>query len=587
MTLNVGDKRTKIVCTIGPGTDQAGVLERMIAAGMNVARFNFSHGMHREHAQRMQQVKDAAATLATPVALLLDTKGPEMRLGTFRHGQVELREGQAFSLYADEREGTEEGVTISYPELWKQVQPGQTILLSDGLIRLLVKQSSAGVIETEVENSGVIGDRKRVACPALPILLPALSEQDRADILFGIEQDIDYIAASFVQRPEDVVEIKQFLESHGAAHIRVIAKIENEEGIRNLAPILQIADGLMVARGDLGVEIPPEKVPILQKEMIRLCNHLGKPVITATQMLESMIQNPRPTRAETSDIANAILDGTDAIMLSGETANGKYPVAAVETMLKVALSVENSDMYRHRLREAIPDNTVTTEAISHSTVSIAEALKAKAILTSSESGRTALTVSKYRPHCPIVMISPHTRTLRRAALYWGVMPILGEATENSDKMVENAMQSAMEAGVVRHGDLAVITAGVPSGREGSTNMIRVQVAGQALVKGTGMGNGRAVGRVTLATPENIQAFSEGNILVLDEWQEEWQEYARLAGGVVAEEQGLTCASAIVGLSLGIPTIVGVESAMATFADSELITVDAVRGMVFRGEVNAR
>ncbi len=583
----VRDKRTKIVCTIGPGTDGAGVLERMIAAGMNVARFNFSHGTHEEHGRRMQAVREAAETIQTRVALLLDTKGPEMRVGTFRGGEALLQQGEPFDLCSEQVEGNSRRVTISHPGLWRQIAPGQSILLADGLVRLLVKDVNDGCIETEIENTGIISDRKRVACPGLPILLPPLSAEDIEDIRFGLKEDIDYIAASFIQRADDVVEIKRFLEKEGAGHVRVLAKIENEEGVRNLDSILHIADGLMVARGDLGVEIPPERVPMLQKEMICICNTLGKPVITATQMLESMISNPRPTRAETSDIANAILDGTDAVMLSGETANGKYPVAAVETMLRVALSTEQSEMYRKRVRKTIPEGAVTTEAISHSTVHIAEALEARAILTSSETGRTALMVSKYRPHCPIIMISPHERSLRRATLYWGVLPLYGKSTENSDEMVEVAMQVAAEKGIIDDGDLAVITAGVPIAREGTTNMIRVQVAGKALVRGIGLGNGRVVGQVRKAISESLNDFNDGDILVVQEMLPELVPYAERAAGIIAEERGYTCASAIMGLSLDKPTIIAVRDVMKQFKDSELITVDAVRGLIFRGEVNAR
>ncbi len=388
---------------------------------------------------------------------------------------------------------------------------------------------------------------------------------------------MDYIAASFIQRAEDIVELKQFLEDEGAGHIRVLAKIENEEGVRHLDEILAVSDGLMIARGDLGVEIPAEQVPLLQKKMIQQCNRLGKPVITATQMLESMVYNPRPTRAETSDIANAILDGTDAVMLSGETANGKYPVAAVDTMLRVALSIESSSLYRRHWHDDIPAGASTTEAISQATVRIAEALGAKAVLTASESGRTALMVSKYRPACPIFAVSPHPRTVRRATLYWGVNPLLGSATENSDEMVANVMDLALATGAVESGDVAVVTAGVQSGREGTTNMIRVQLAGVALCKGTGLG-GRETGTVRRAT--DLEAFADGDILVATAFHKELLPYAERAGALIAEEEGLTSTSAIMGLSLGKPTVVGVAGAMRTLHDGDRVTVDAASGQIF-------
>lgn len=579
MSMNKGitKKRTKIVCTIGPGTDAPGVLERMIASGMNVARFNFSHGTHEDHARRMQMVRQASAIVGIPVAILLDTKGPEMRLGTFSTPEVILEEGTEFRLYNTPIEGTAAGAFVTHTELWREVGRGQSILLADGLVRLRVIDTADGVITTTVENTGVISDRKRVACPSLPLGLPAVSAQDREDIHFGIREDIDYIAASFIQRAEDMVELKQFLEEEGAEHIRVLAKIENEEGVRHLDEILTVSDGLMIARGDLGVEIPPEQVPLLQKKMIQQCNRLGKPVITATQMLESMVYNPRPTRAETSDIANAILDGTDAVMLSGETANGKYPVSAVDTMLRVALSIESSSLYRRHWHDDIPAGASTTEAISQATVRIAEALGAKAVLTASESGRTALMVSKYRPACPIVAVSPHLRTIRRVTLYWGVTPLQGKSTENSDEMVDNVMSLALEKGVVSGGDVAVVTAGVQSGREGTTNMIRVQVAGVALCQGTGFG-GRETGAVCRST--DLRAFTDGDILVAPALTKELLPYARRAGALVTEEAGLTSTSAIMGLSLGKPTVIGVADAMQQLHNGDVITVDAASGRIF-------
>lgn len=548
-----------------------------MASGMNVARFNFSHGTHEDHARRMRMVREAARTVGVPIGMLLDTKGPEMRLGTFAESPAVLEEGTEFHLYNTPIEGTAAGAYVTHSELWREVGIGQKILLADGLVRLRVINTSEGVITTVVENTGIVSDRKRVACPSLPLGLPAVSDEDREDIRFGIREEVDYVAASFIQRAEDIVELKQFLEDEGAGHIRVLAKIENEEGVRHLDEILAVSDGLMIARGDLGVEIPAEQVPLLQKKMIQQCNRLGKPVITATQMLESMVYNPRPTRAETSDIANAILDGTDAVMLSGETANGKYPVAAVDTMLRVALSIESSSLYRRHWHDDIPAGASTTEAISQATVRIAEALGAKAVLTASESGRTALMVSKYRPACPIFAVSPHPRTVRRATLYWGVNPLLGSATENSDEMVANVMDLALATGAVESGDVAVVTAGVQSGREGTTNMIRVQLAGVALCKGTGLG-GRETGTVRRAT--DLEAFADGDILVATAFHKELLPYAERAGALIAEEEGLTSTSAIMGLSLGKPTVVGVAGAMRTLHDGDRVTVDAASGQIF-------
>lgn len=582
-------KKTKIICTVGPSTDKPGVLEEMMNAGMNVARFNFSHGVHADHGRRIAMVRAAAERVNKPIALMLDTKGPEMRLGKFADGKVHLTTGQQFILTSRDIDGTAEIVSVNHKLLPEEVQPGNVILLSDGLISLLVTAVEDTNIITTVQNSGDISSGKRVAAPGVSVSLPPLSQQDIADILFGVEQDMDFIAASFIQRGADILAIRRVLEDSGA-QMEIIAKIENAEGVNNIDEIIKVADGIMVARGDLGVEIPTEEVPLVQKILIEKCNNAGKPVITATQMLESMITNPRPTRAEASDIANAIMDGTDVIMLSGETASGQYPVEAVAMMAKIAQRTESALSYHDLLMEKgiIPQRT-TTDAISHATVQVAHGLGAAAILTATESGYTARMVSKYRPQAAIVAVTPHVKTLRRMLLHWGVQPVLGPSSRNTDEMVNNSIHAALETGAVKDGDLVVITAGVPVGTTGTTNMIRVHIVGNILLRGTGIGQRVTTGRVCIANSINDvkTKFSPGDVLVVSSIDEETAAYATKAAAIVAEEGGLTSHAAIIGISYGLPVIVGVDGATAKINDEAVVTVDASRGLVYQGEINAR
>ncbi|MBP2655514.1 MAG: pyruvate kinase [Firmicutes bacterium] len=582
-------KKTKIVCTAGPSTDKPGVFEKMLAAGMNVVRFNFSHGSHEEQAGRIDMARKAAAQSGKNIGLLLDTKGPEMRLGRFAAGKVTLTAGATFILTGKEVNGDENMASVSYSELPKEVAPGNFILLSDGLISLKVEKVEGDKIVTTVQNSGQISDLKRVAVPGVGIKLPFLSERDEADILFGVEKDMDFIAASFVQRAEDILAIRKVLESAGAA-MDIIAKIENAEGVKNIDEILKVADGVMVARGDLGVEIPAEEVPLIQKQLIEKCNKAGKPVITATQMLESMTANPRPTRAEASDIANAILDGTDAIMLSGETASGKYPVEAVETMARIAIHTEDALNYGCILQsKGIGGHSTTTNAISHATVQVSHELGAAAIITATQSGYTARMVSKYRPNAAIVAVTPLEKTLRRLTLLWGVHPLLGGDSADSDKMVTEAVAAALTTQYVKEGDLVVITAGLPARMSGTTNMIRVHTVGNILVRGVGIGQNAKTGKVCLAVNgrDLAQRFQSGDILVVSGIDDETAGYAAKAAAIVAEEGGLTSHAAIIGISYGLPVIVGADGATNLLTDGMVVTVDAARGLVYQGEINAR
>ena len=583
-------KRTKIVCTVGPSTDKPGVLEAMLRAGMNVARFNFSHGTHEDHGRRMKQVREAAAAVKVPVAIMLDTKGPEIRLGTFVDKKVTLQTGERFTLTARDVPGTVDIVTVNYKELPQEVAAGQTILLADGLVSLLIEKVDGPDIVTTVQNTGEISNFKRVAVPDVQLGLPFLSEQDVKDLLYGIEQGVDFIAASFVQKTADVLAIRRVLETQGA-DCHIIAKIENAAGVKNIDDILTVADGVMVARGDLGVEIPTEDVPIVQKMLIKRCNQAGKPVITATQMLESMMVNPRPTRAEATDVANAIMDGTDAIMLSGETASGKYPAEAVSMMATLAKRTEAALSYGEMslARSASCALITTTDAISHATVQVAYELNAAAIVTSTESGYTARMVSKYRPEAVIVAVTPKEKFVRRMLLLWGVMPVFVPQSSNTDEMMSNAVAGAMASGWVKTGDLVVITAGIPVGITGTTNMIRVHTVGQVLLRGTGIGQRKVTGEVcVVSTLEEITGkFRPGQILVVNSVMDEMAPEASKALAIIAEEGGLTSQAAIVGVSFGIPVIVGVEGAMEKLSDGMVITADTERGLIYKGEIHVR
>lgn len=578
-------KKTKIVCTVGPASSKPEIIEQLILNGMNVARFNFSHGTHESHKQMIDMVKAASQKVGIPVGLLLDTKGPEMRLGSFKAGKVFLEEGKTFTLTGREVEGDESIVSISHRTLAHEIKPGNQILLSDGLISLLVESVSDLDIVTTVQNSGEISNTKRLATPGVGLSLPPLSEKDVEDILFGIGEGVDFIAASFVQRASDVLTIRKLLEDRKAS-LQIIAKIENAEGVKNLEEILNVVDGFMVARGDLGVEIPAEDVPLIQKRMIRMCNEVGKPVITATQMLESMITNPRPTRAEASDVANAILDGTDAIMLSGETASGNYPVEAVKTMTQIAVRTETALNSELNLTRFGYGQTNTTNAISHATVQIGLELNAKAIITATESGFTAQMVSRYRPESQIIAVSPHERTIRRLQLVWGVVAIQGESRGDTDSMTQEAIHLAMAEGYVNEGDLVIVTAGVPIGTTGTTNMIQVHIAGKALVAGQGLGKVSASGEVTIIrSMEDAKSFKPGNIIVASILPEELGSIASKASGLVLEEGGLTSVGAIIAVTFGIPAVVGAEKATELIDNGEEITIDPSTGKVFKGKLH--
>jgi len=571
------------VCTLGPATDTIEVLKDLVLNGLDVARFNFSHGSHSDHAQRMNKVRSAAAETGKAVAILLDTQGPEIRLGTIKGGTVNLQQGDAFVLRTTQEEGDAAGASVSYPYLPEDVYPGAAIWIGDGLIGLKVERVEGSEVFCTVTNGGELSSRKGVNLPGIPVRLPSITSKDVDDINFGIEQGVDFIAASFVRRASDVLEIRKLLEAKGA-NIHIIAKIESRQGVENIDEILQVADGIMVARGDLGVEIPTEEVPLVQKAIIEKCNRQGKPVITATQMLDSMIRNPRPTRAEASDVANAIFDGTDAIMLSGETANGKYPVEAVKTMSRIALRVEQALNFEEMLRNRCV-HCSTPDAVSHATSSLAWDLEAAAIITATKSGSTAKMVSKYRPKAPIIAATPDEAVLRKLRLVWGVNPLLIEETQGTDELVAEAVAKALAAEYIKSGDLVVVTAGVPVGVPGSTNLVKVQIVGEVVGRGTGIGAMIATGtvRVVLSGEEALKKVQLGDILVTNGTEKEFVPAMGKAAGVITEVGGLTSHAAIVCLNLGIPVIVGVPDA-TKLPDGEVVTLDGRRGLVYQGVV---
>ncbi|HBV96692.1 MAG: pyruvate kinase [Peptococcaceae bacterium BICA1-7] len=576
--------RTKIVCTIGPSSEKVPVLMKMMLAGMNVARLNFSHGTHEEHLRRVESIREAASKTGRNIAIMLDTKGPEIRLGYMEKEPVLLEAGKRVTLTVNDEKGSESMLPVNYKGMPRDVCPGDRILIADGLIELRVIDKTRKTVDCEIINGGKLTSQKGVNLPGIVVNLPAVTDRDVDDILFAIKNDFDFIAASFIRKANDVLGIRQIVEESGA-NLNIIAKIESREGLNNLDEIIKVSDGIMVARGDLGVEIPVEEVPLVQKKIIEKCNRAGIPVITATQMLESMINNPRPTRAEASDVANAIFDGTDAIMLSGETAAGKYPLETIQTMVKIAIKAETSPNYEEiTMRRSRSQACTVTDAISHATCTISEDLGAAAIITSTETGHTSRMMSKYRPRSPVVAVTPEEKVLRKMALVWGVQPILVNRTDNTDSMISEAIEASLKAGMINPGDLVVITAGVPVGVHGTTNLIKVHTVGEILARGTGIGNLAVTGstRICSSAAEAMQKVLQGDVLVTRSTDRDYIPVIERAGALITEFGGLTSHAAIVGLEFGIPVIVGVEEATSLLTDGEIITVDGQRGLVYKG-----
>ncbi len=580
-------KKTKIVGTIGPASESENVLKELFLNGLNVCRLNFSHGSHEEHKKRIDNIKTVREKLNMPIGIMLDTKGPEIRLGDFKDGVIEIEEGDIFTLTTRDILGDKSIVSISYVGLPKDVEEGTRILIDDGLVELKVLEIMDGTdIKCLALNNGTLKNHKGVNVPNVKINLPAITKKDIDDILFGIENEIDFIAASFVRKASDVLEIRKILEENNGEFIEIISKIENQEGVDNIDEILAASDGIMVARGDLGVEIQTEEMPLVQKELIRKSNLVGKPVITATQMLDSMMRNPRPTRAEVTDVANAILDGSSAIMLSGETAAGKYPIESVRTMYNIATRTEESLDYGQILNSKVAISEVsTTNAIGKATCTTAMDLGASAIITATSSGYTSKAISKFRPKSPIIAATTTESVMRRLSLVWGVYPVLSPYSNSTDDVIELSIQSAVDKGYVKEGDLVVITAGIPVGTSGSTNLIKVHTVGKVLLKGMGIGKDSTLGRVCIANngEELMNKFKDGDVIVSNYTDKDMVKFMERASAIITEQGGLTSHAAIVGLNLNKPTIVGAEDATIILEDGEIVTVDSTTGLVYKGE----
>ncbi len=580
-------RKTKIVCTIGPASEQPEILENLIRAGMNVARLNFSHGTQDEHKARIQAIREASKRVGQPVGILLDTRGPEIRTHNMQEGGVLLKQGHEIDIMMEEVLGTEKAFSITYDQLIDDVDVGASILLDDGLVHLEVTgiDQERGIIHTVAMNSGMLKSKKGVNVPGVSVQLPGITEKDRSDILFGVQERVDFIAPSFIRQPKDVIEIRELLDENGGEDIHIIPKIENEEGVENLDEILKISDGIMVARGDLGVEIKAEEVPLVQKHLIRSCNKAGKPVITATQMLDSMQWNPRPTRAEASDVANAIFDGSDAIMLSGETAAGSYPVEAVQMMDDIARTTEGAIDYNtvvsDRRRE---EHGNLTESIGQAASYAALNLNVAAVLAPTESGQTARMIAKYRPGCPIIAVTSSDSVMTKLTLSWGVYPIVGKQALSIDGILQEAVDLSLEHNYVSRGDVVIITAGVPVGQAGTTNLMKIHVIGDLVARGKGIGKASVYGNAVVArNAKDLEGVDlRGAILVTNNTDKEMMPALEKCSGLIMEEGGLTSHGAIVGLSLGIPVIIGVPNATDVIRDGTAITMHAESGCIYSG-----
>lgn len=576
-------RRTKIVCTLGPATDKGDILKNMMLAGMDVARFNFSHGDHEEQLGRFTRLKKIREELGLPIATLLDTKGPEIRLGNFKNGRVQLKAGQSFVLTARDVEGDESVSSITFKELYQDVSIGRKILLDDGKVEMQVSEIRGDDIVCKVLNEGEVSNHKGVNVPGVQLSMPYLSPQDRSDILFGVEHGFDFIAASFTRTARDILDIRELLDDNGGENIKIIAKIENQEGVDNITEILAVAGGIMVARGDMGVELDYTEIPILQKQLIKKCYNSGRPAITATQMLDSMMTNPRPTRAEITDVANAIYDGTSAIMLSGETAAGQYPVEAVQTMAAIALRTEGDISYNHRLKSRLSGDIrlSVTDAVAHATCTTAMDTGADAIITVTQSGETARMLCKYRPSTPIIACTTSDDVARQLSLSWGITPITMPYAENTDDMIDFAVEAAQNHRLVKDGDLVILTAGLPVGVSGTTNMMKAHLIGDAVVTGVGIGQENATGEVCICLNMNdIQdKFKPGCILVTTATNNSMLDAMRHAAAIITDEAGMNSHAAIVGLTLDKPVIVGTSGATNILQDGQHVSVDSKHGIV--------
>lgn len=584
-------KKTKIVSTLGPASSDLDTIVKLIESGANVFRFNFSHGDHEEQLGRMNVVTEAEKVTGKMVGRLLDTKGAEIRTTAQKEGKLSFEIGDEVRISVDSSvEGTHEKIAVTYPGLYDDVHEGGHVLFDDGLIDMQIekKDDENRELVCKVLNNGVLGSKKGVNAPGVSINLPGITEKDSDDIRFGLDHEINFIAASFVRKPQDVLDIRELLEEKHMEHVQIFPKIESQEGIDNFDEILKVSDGLMVARGDMGVEIPVENVPLVQKSLIKKCNAAGKPVITATQMLDSMQENPRPTRAEASDVANAVFDGTDATMLSGESANGDYPVESVATMARIDVKAENTLRQHKTFSINDFDKTDVTEAVARSVAETAGNLNIKTIVAATKSGHTARLISKYRPDANILAVTFDERTRRGLSVNWGVHPVLADTPASTDEMFALATEKAKAEGFAKEGDLILITAGVPVGEKGTTNVMKIQLIDSKIVAGQGVGDETVIGKSVIANSaqEAIDKSVEGCVLVTKNTDKDYLPAIEKASALVVENGGLTSHAAVVGISMGIPVIVGATEATEAISEGEVITVDSRRGIVYHGASNA-
>lgn len=587
-------KKTKIVSTLGPASNSTDTIVKLIEAGANVFRFNFSHGDHEEHLGRMNMVREAEKITGKLVGIVLDTKGAEIRTTDQEGGKFIAKTGDVIRVSMDPTViGNPEKIAVTYPGLYDDTHVGGHVLIDDGLVDLKItaKDEANKELVTEVQNEGKIGSKKGVNAPGVEIRLPGITEKDADDIRFGCDNDINFISASFVRKAQDVLDIREILEEKNSTNVKIFPKIESQEGIDNIDDILKVSDGLMIARGDMGVEIPFENVPFVQKALIQKCNALGKPVITATQMLDSMQENPRPTRAEVTDVANSVMDGTDATMLSGESANGDYPVESVATMARIDERTEEEMKKRNTLalqRFEEYKGSNATESIGESVVRTAEELHVSAIVVATSSGYSARMISKYRPNANILAVTFDEKVQRSLTVTWGVTPVLADKPESTDEMFEIAAQKAQDLGFAKEGDLILIVAGVPVGEAGTTNLMKVQLIGSKLAQGQGVGDETVVGKAVVANSakEAVDKATEGSVLVVKTTDKDYLPAIEKASAIVVETGGLTSHAAVVGIAMGIPVVVGAADATSLVKDGELITVDSRRGIIYRGASNS-
>lgn len=577
-------RKTKIICTLGPATDSDDVLRKLFINGMNVARLNFSHGTHDEHKKRVEQFKQLRDSLGTSAGLMIDTRGPEIRIGTFRNMEVELHQGSIFTFTTEDIQGTEKEVTVAYAGFPDIVTKGAIILLDDGLIAMKVVETRKEEVTCEVVNGGTLSNNKKINIPGAANNLPFLTDKDRNDLRFGIENDFDFIAASFVRSAADIKDLRAEVRKHGGESIKIISKIEIREGVQNIDEIISMSDGIMIARGDMGVEIPFEELPAIQKMIIKKCYNAGKPVITATQMLDSMIRNPRPTRAEITDVANAIYDGTSAIMLSGETSVGKYPVESLLVMSKIAVETERDIDYVQRFNEAHTSlSRNVTNAVSRAACETAHILGAAAIVSVTKSGHTANMVSRYRPACPILAATASRKVFNQLSLSWGVYPNMTERKNSTDEVFKQAVAKAAESKMVKSGDIVVITGGMIADVSGTTNMLKVHVVGDVLLEGKGGTPYCASGPVcVIQTPGDLIYFNVGEVLVIKETSDEVLPVLKNAVAVVTEEGDHDSRAVIAARALCIPVVSDAAHATEILKSGTVVTVDGNKGVIYSG-----